>query len=87
MNLEQFRATRTECADLGAHPNFDADWFLDAEGKPAKVSGFVYADDCCIQRLDDGRFYLLIANTETVSSDLAELERTLWQWAVDEELF
>jgi hypothetical protein len=82
--FEQFQATRTACDDLGAHPNLAPEWFLDAEGNERTAAGFVYDGDCYIERLDDGRFYLIIANMEWTDDDRAALERELYQWCVDE---
>lgn len=88
MTFEQFQATRKETDDLAnASPCIAPEWFLDEAGNVRKVSGFVYDNDCYIERTIDGRFMLTIFSDSAVNSCLSVLEQKLYQWAVDEQLF
>ena len=85
MNFQDFQATRTACADLGAATS--PEWFLDADGNEATATGFLYDGDCYIQQLANGSYYLILGNEETVSQSLDELELVLHTRAADEGLF
>lgn len=82
MTLEQFRATRVSTDHLGSM--LPEEYFVDADGKPAKVPGFVYADSLYIQTFDDGTYYLVMGNDERVHRDLSELEKELYAYAISE---
>lgn len=75
LTIDQFRATRTECADLGAHIR---DFGLGG------IRGYVYTDDVYIAICDDGEFCLTIWNDSVKSADLADLERMLYTWCLME---
>lgn len=77
MTLEQFRATRTECADLGER--FGAEYF-----DKAPRAGFVYAGEAYIEREPDGSFYVRLYRDDYASNNLAELEARLYAWALTE---
>jgi hypothetical protein len=89
MTIEEFRATRVWTDDLPA-------LLVDipfGEDRGSTPRGWVYLGDLYIEQvLDDwpeetrafGGWYLLIANSEYVSNDLARLEGILFEWAVSE---
>lgn len=87
MTFEQFRATRTVCADLTkAFPGMC--W----EDGPA-ASGLVYLDELYIEDVKPhwaetarkrGKWYLILCNEEFVSDDLTLLERRLYEYAKSE---
>lgn len=74
MSLEQFRATRLECANLSDHIGDES---LEDE------AGFLYVDALYIRKNDDGSLWLLLGRDETTGT-LAELEATLYEWALCE---
>jgi len=77
MTLNQFRATRTECADLGEAMR--ADYF---ELSPR--AGFMYAGDAYIEKESDGSFLLTLHNEQYADTDIAPLEARLYAWALTE---
>lgn len=79
MTFEEFQATRRHVADVTAATGIDLG--------PGVQSGFVYASDLHIFDLPDVRFLLVLFSEQTVSSDLAELERKLFEFASDEYNF
>ena len=88
MTFEQFQATREAVSDLAnASVNIAPEWFEDENGNVRTVAGFVYDGDCYIELTEDGKFGLTICNESEVSNELETLERKLYQWAVDEQLF
>lgn len=79
MTFEQFKATRRHVADVGAATGID----LGPDVQP----GHVYDSDLHIFDMPDGRHLLVIFNEQTVSADLTELERKLYAFASDEDMF
>ncbi len=77
VTLADFRASRKECADLGAAMN--ADHFEDAPR-----AGFIYDGDAYIEKERDGTYFLTLNNSQWASADLAELEALLYAWAITE---
>ena len=76
--FERFQAEAVGCSDLGAH-------FSDAslEG----VGGLLYANgELFIEKLAVG-YQLVLNNDCHVSTDLADLERKLFDWATGEGYF
>ena len=86
MNLEQFTATRRESFDIGKDIGSPEN-FVDANGNEYVATGFIYDGDCYIESIANGAFYLVIHNQEWTADNIAELERELHQWCVDECLF
>lgn len=89
MNLTflQFQASRAPCANLAADLQLDASYFEDENGEPRAVSGFVYSGGAYIENMPDGRYFLLIESEEWISSDLAELERRLYDWCCNQDFW
>ena len=84
MNIEEFRASKTEIADLGLHMNDDM---------LMGVAGFVYGPDKMLYIAKtpntvsgETNYHLLIANDEWVGgeSELPNMEELLFDWARDE---
>jgi hypothetical protein len=44
------------------------------------LKGYVYCDAYVIEELEDGRFYLLLANQDWIEPDIAELEPRLYEF-------
>lgn len=87
MTFDQFRATRTKCADLGATLG-DARW----EHDPVPATGFVYLDCLYIEDVKDhwpdktrasGRYYLILERDEIIADNLTKLEWKLYEFARD----
>ena len=79
MSIEEFRAGRQWCTDLGKALQ-DARW--EHESQPA--SGWLYCNgQLYIEQIDDGRFMLVIGNLDWIE-DLASLEQRLYQFAMSE---
>jgi hypothetical protein len=80
LTFEQFQATRIWCDDLGKTTLSDAS----LEGVP----GFLYVDSLYIDAPAGGSmpdlYHLHIGCDEWTSGNLEELERTLYQFGVDE---
>jgi hypothetical protein len=74
MTFEEFQATGRDVADIGAE--------VDAPDL-AGIPGRVYAGDLHIEVVASG-WRAVIGNREHRSADLAEVERALYQFAVDE---
>jgi hypothetical protein len=77
MTFEEFQATRTDCADIGAA--IGADMYRDEP-----VAGFLYHGGLYIEKHGSDGFYLLIEREDWISADLAELERKLFEFALAE---
>lgn len=79
LSLKQFRATRKEVNDLADTAGYDS-------GDLMTNSAYVYEGDCYIERYEtEGDFYLAIGCHEWISSDLAALEKILYeQWYLPE---
>ena len=75
MTFEQFKATRTACADLGEAIGADLDGVR---------SGYLYVGCLYIEKMKDGRFYLQIGNCERIESSIEPLERELYEFGCDE---
>jgi hypothetical protein len=75
MTFEQFRATGRDVADIG--PTL---------GLPEMhgVCGRVYVGDLHIVFLLSRRWSVIVGNRETVSAELVDCERALYEFAVDE---
>jgi hypothetical protein len=70
LNLDQFKATKKEVADLAA---------VGIEtGMDDPQPGFLYDDYCYINKLPEGGFHLVIETSEWLDDDLGKLERILW---------
>lgn len=78
MTFEEFQATGRDVANLAEALPDMAD-ILDGDN-----GGRVYAGGTFIERLGDGRWHLFIETIEWVDTDLANLERHLWDWAEGE---
>ena len=89
MTVEEFRATRTWCADLGKH-FADARW----DDEPLPAQGWLYLDQLYIEQrpaagwsnpgVAQGEWLLIIANCGWIEDDLAALEQKLYEFAVSE---
>jgi hypothetical protein len=82
MTLEQFRAIKVYCGDLGAALN-DSHW----APEEAPGIGWLYMGRLYIETLPPGsphRWMLTIGNDSEMSNDLAGLERKLYEFAVSE---
>ena len=83
MTFEQFQATRKWVDDVGPATGID----LGPDVQP----GFVYDSGLHIFAMGGGaapdQYLLVIFNDQTVSDDLAALERKLYEFASDEEMF
>jgi hypothetical protein len=88
MTIEQFRASRQWCDDLGAKLK---DASFEQDGKKAR--GWIYLDALFIERVENdwpeatrrrGDWHLILGNAEYISFDIFELERRLFDWAVSE---
>ena len=79
MTFEEFQATRRKVDDVETATGLD----LGGDRQP----GYVYESDLHIFDMPDGRYLLVIFNEQTVSADLEELERKLFAFASDEEMF
>ncbi len=86
LTFEAFQASRTECTDLGAAIS-DARW----DDDPAPGKGYLYLGSLYIEEVrewwpdrarSEGRWYLMLENTERISDDLESLERDLYQFAL-----
>jgi len=81
MTFKAFQRTRKHVADIAAATGIDVGNAL---------PGYVYDGGLhifeCTGHLD-GDFQLIIHSEETISSDLAALERRLYAFAVAEDLF
>lgn len=86
MTFEEFQASRVESADLGKAID-QPEYFQDKNGVDRVAVGYVYDGGCYIERLSDGRFYLIIFNEQWINADLGELEATLYEFCVDNLLF
>ncbi|MCP1852824.1 MULTISPECIES: hypothetical protein [unclassified Bradyrhizobium] len=84
MTFEQFQATRTECADIGAAISTDM-------GITEPVPGFLYLGTFYIEGMTStwpdearaqGTYHLLIERDEWISDDLEALERHLFEFAL-----
>lgn len=75
MTLDEFRATRRECVDIG-----DA---LNDEGADG-VAGYIYADMLWIERTRDGGYHLLIGNSSELGTDLGAFEARLYEFGCSE---
>lgn len=89
LTLEQFTATKITHEDLRdcGHAAVDA-FFSDAsEPKPGLLYECgLYIQDCAADKLEQGRYYLQIANLEWVCDDLASLEAELYDYYTSEHL-
>jgi hypothetical protein len=81
MTIEQFRATRTECSDLGADLSDEC---------LTGTSGYLYCGVLYIERFGPhcpedvrrrGAFHLLLGRDEWVTDDVAKLETILFAFA------
>ncbi len=88
MTFQEFQATRQWSADIGAHIN-DSHW----EDDSVPPQGWIYLDYLYIEVVanhwpedarNQGNWYLILGREEYISNDLEMLERTLFNWAVDE---
>jgi hypothetical protein len=86
MNLEQFRATRTICNDLGTVLN-DSRWNDNGEAG----TGFLYEGMLYIENVTaawpetcqkQGKYYLILERDEYISDDLADLEAKLYRFGI-----
>ena len=95
MDIIEFRALRRHVDDIGAHISNGA--YFDEKHKTA---GYIYqiaeGDVLYIEEVSPhwsesarlkGKYYLLIHREEWFSDDLEALERRLYEYAMDEELF
>ncbi len=78
MTFEQFQATRRKVDDVAIATGLGMD-----DGQ----SGYVYDSDLHIFDMPDGTYLLVIFNEQTVSADLESLERKLFEFASDDEMF
>lgn len=78
MTFEEFQATRHHTDDIGRDADFDLGEIQ---------SGYLYESDLHIFDMPDGRFLLVIGREEWISETLEPLERRLWEWSEDEEIF
>lgn len=84
MTLAEFRATRKKVAAA----TFASQVGLDAD-QLGSDPVLAYGTDHSLWIGDkdaDGNYYLMIGRSEWLQPDLAELERELYQFAVDEEI-
>jgi hypothetical protein len=80
MTFEEFQATRTETDDLESVID-------DYEGGYTN-SGYVYLEAVYIEKLEDGRFYVLDGTMQGNAYDgLVAAERALYDFCVGEEMF
>jgi hypothetical protein len=80
MTFEQFQATRQETNDVQAASGMDL-------GYDTVFPGYVYEGGLHIFTLGEGRFELVIGNSDKVSGDLTELERDLYEYDRSEGFF
>lgn len=81
MTLEEFRAGKQFCNDLGKALN---------DGDLEYVRGWLYGPhhtyyiDETDRRFFNGQWHLILERCEWVTDDLADLERRLYVWVADE---
>lgn len=71
MTFEEFQATRT-VAPKGTRE------IVEVYGE--EFSGYVYRGWLAIADHPEGGYWLLLENREWISANLAELEKTLWEY-------
>jgi hypothetical protein len=77
----RFRNTRRYVPNLKKHID-GIDFLLDEHAK-----GYLYEGDLYIHILDDGQFELVLLNADYLSYDLEELERRLYEFANEEDVW
>lgn len=81
MKFEEFQETKVWHDDLAVLPMWQYD------PRDGASPGFAYLDgQLFIDKLENGKFDLVIGNMEYVSTDLPKLERQLYQFALEEQL-
>jgi hypothetical protein len=77
MSFDEFQATRSRVADLGKH-------FRDEQFDP-ETPGYVYLHGTLwVQDRDGEPYWLLIERSEYSTTDLDEIERALYNYAVND---
>ena len=74
MNKQEFIASRKAVPNLADAIGNNGEW----DDYDAIPSGFVYADCCYIENTNDGKFYVIAGNTDTITENLAVAEAWLW---------
>src|SRR5271166_4435427 len=77
MTFEQFQASKDYCTNLGE--------FL-SDASLMGIGGFIYEGDLHIEDASGGDFSLMLDRDQWGSSDLTELERKLYDFAISEQI-